>query len=202
VGQVALYAGLSQDITERRLAENEIRRLNADLEERVALRTAELEATACQLRARERLVHEQHAELELIYHNAPIGLAVLDRDLRYLRVNERIARMNGLLAAEHRGRSLREVCPALADSLEPIFRQVIATGQEVHDVLVPGALTNRPGEARDWLTHYVPVRGSDGEIGAVACVVHVVAAIPQAVSSGPPRVDAAVIAERATVILT
>lgn len=202
LGQVALFARLSQDITERRLAEHEIRRLNADLEERVALRTAELEATAGELRARERLVREQHAELELIYDNAPIGLAVLDRDLRYLRVNERIARMNGLPAAEHRGRTLREVCPALADPLEPIFRQVIATGREVHDVLVPGALTNRPGEERDWLTHYIPVRGSDGEIGAVACVVHVVAAIPRVVGSGPPRADAVAIAQGATVILT
>ncbi len=38
VGEVALYAGLSQDITDHKLAENEISRLNAELEEQVARR--------------------------------------------------------------------------------------------------------------------------------------------------------------------
>ena len=171
VGEVALYAGLSQDITEYKLAENEIRRLNADLEERVAQRTTELEAIALELRASEARVREQHAELELIYRNAPVGLAVFDRDLRCVRINERMAEINGLPAAEHLGRTLREVVPALADALEPILRQVIATGDEVHNLVLRGATAAQPGVERDWLAHYGPVCGNLGEIVGVACVV-------------------------------
>src|SRR5271163_4921799 len=39
---------------------------------------------------------EQFAELEQIYRTAPIGLAVYGPDLRYLRVNEHLARINGV----------------------------------------------------------------------------------------------------------
>ena len=38
----------------------------------------------------------QHlAELEALYRAADAGLALLDRDLRYVRLNERLAAMNG-----------------------------------------------------------------------------------------------------------
>ncbi len=50
-GRVIGYDGLISNITERRLAEEEIRRLNADLEDRVARRTAQLEAANKELEA-------------------------------------------------------------------------------------------------------------------------------------------------------
>jgi light-regulated signal transduction histidine kinase (bacteriophytochrome) len=50
-GGVKGYFGLAVDVTERAMAEREIRRLNEDLEERVAARTAELSATNEELRA-------------------------------------------------------------------------------------------------------------------------------------------------------
>ena len=59
-GRVSRYVGLAQDITARKDAEAEIRRLNAELEERVARRTAELEATALDLRRSQAdLLHAQ-----------------------------------------------------------------------------------------------------------------------------------------------
>jgi PAS domain S-box-containing protein len=50
-GITTRYVGLAQDITERKLCENVVRTLNAQLEERVAQRTAELEAITRELRA-------------------------------------------------------------------------------------------------------------------------------------------------------
>ncbi|WP_260293129.1 PAS domain S-box protein [Sedimenticola hydrogenitrophicus] len=50
-GKVISLRGTVQDITERKLAEQEIRRLNADLERRVAERTAELSAANRELDA-------------------------------------------------------------------------------------------------------------------------------------------------------
>ena len=48
-GQVNRMVGVSWDITEQKTAEEAIRRLNADLEQRVAQRTAEVAATAARL---------------------------------------------------------------------------------------------------------------------------------------------------------
>lgn len=55
-------------------------------------------------------------EVEAIYASAPVGLTVLDQDLRYVRINDRLAEINGLPAAEHLGRTVRDVIPDLADS--------------------------------------------------------------------------------------
>ena len=68
----------------------------------------------------------QLAELENIYQSVPIGLNVLDRDLRFVRINQLLAEINGLPVADHVGRTVQEVLPDLADvaeqMLRPIFR--------------------------------------------------------------------------------
>ena len=55
----------------------------------------------------EAAARRQQEELELIYASAPVGLCALDRDLRYLRINDRLAEINGIPAAEHIGRTVR-----------------------------------------------------------------------------------------------
>ncbi len=91
-----------------------------------------------------------------------------------MRINERIVEINGRPAADHLGRALREVVPALADGLEPIFRQVIATGDEVRNLMLRSATPAQPGVERYWLAHYGPVCGGLGEItgGRLCIAVH------------------------------
>lgn len=75
------------------------------------------------------LARQRITELEDLYHNAPVGLCLLDCDLRFIRINERLAEINDIPTAEHFGRTLREVVPVLADTIEPRFREVIQTGE-------------------------------------------------------------------------
>ena len=49
------------------------------------------------------------SELETIYDTVPIGLALIDRDLRYQRVNRALAELNGVAAPDHIGRTVREI---------------------------------------------------------------------------------------------
>ena len=58
-------------------------------------------------------------EIEDLYHNTPVGMCVLDRDLRFFRINERLAEINGIPAADHIGKSRRDMVPTLADEVEP-----------------------------------------------------------------------------------
>jgi PAS domain-containing protein len=71
--------------------------------------------------AAEELARQRLAELEDVYHNAPVGLCLLDRELRFLRINQRLAEINGIPAAEHIGKTVRELMPALADMVEPPY---------------------------------------------------------------------------------
>src|SRR5262245_41893444 len=47
---------------------------------------------------------EARALIDALYAGAPIGLAFLDRDLRFRQINARLAEMNGLPVADHIGK--------------------------------------------------------------------------------------------------
>lgn len=57
-------------------------------------------------------------ELSSIYNKAPVGIAALDRQLRFVRVNERLAAMNGRSVSEHIGPRVAEVIPDLASQAD------------------------------------------------------------------------------------
>lgn len=111
------------------------------------------------------------AELRIFYEYAPIGLYSVDREFRIVRVNEYLARLNNKPVAEHIGRTVREVIPHLADSLEPLFRQVIESRQPIHDVKIQWSLPDAPTELREKVSSYYPLEAEDGSIIGVSGVV-------------------------------
>jgi len=114
---------------------------------------------------------EQFAELEQIYRTAPIGLAVYGPDLRYLRVNEQLARFNGLQAERHRGLMTRDVNPDVAKAVEPYLRRVFSRGESILNVEIQGTTQSQSGAPRTWLASFHPLRGDSGVITAISVVV-------------------------------
>jgi PAS domain S-box-containing protein len=100
---------------------------------------------------------QQLAQIEAIYATAPIGLCFLDRERRYVQMNERLAEINGLSVAEHIGRTIGEILPEIAEKQEPIFEQVLQTGRPILNVEVRGTTPARPGVERCWLASYYPL---------------------------------------------
>jgi PAS domain S-box-containing protein len=109
-------------------------------------------------------------EIELIYDTAPVGLCVLDRALRFVRINGRLAEINGVPAAHHIGRTVREVLPALAEELEPGFRRVLETGRAALDIEVTGETPARPGVRRTWIESWLPLCDEVGEVVGINIV--------------------------------
>lgn len=138
-GTAVRMVGVIQDITSRKAAE-------------VALRSSEAQAK------------QQLAEIEAIYASAPIGLCVLDLELRFIRINEFLAQINGVSAADHLGRTMQEVLPELGEMQAGFFRQVLETGMPLLNYEVHGTIPARPDEERDWLVNYFPLRGHNHEI--------------------------------------
>ena len=114
---------------------------------------------------------EQFAELEQIYRTAPIGLAVYGPDLRYLRVNEQLARINGLPANHHPGLMTRDVNPDVAKAVELYLRRVFSRGESILNVEIQGGRQVEPGAERTWLVSFHPLRGANGVIFAISAVV-------------------------------
>jgi len=111
------------------------------------------------------------ALLDTLFGTAPVGLAFLDRDLRYVRVNAALAEINGLSVDEHLGRSLQEVLPEADSSLVGQLRSVIATGEPVTDPEVHIATPREPGRTRIFNASYYPVHSPDGEVIGVGAVI-------------------------------
>jgi PAS domain S-box-containing protein len=104
--------------------------------------------------------------LQLIYDTAPIGLAFLTPDCRYLQINQRLTEICGIPVADHIGRSVRDCVPALADSLERIVDSIVDTGEPVTGIEVVGQRPDQNVE-RSWITYWHPLRGANGDIVGV-----------------------------------
>jgi PAS domain S-box-containing protein len=125
------------------------------------------EAEAAQRRAEESL-----GVVDAVFGAAPVGLAFMDTSFHYVRVNEALAAINGLPVDEHFGRTLRDVLgDERAAEIEPFHRQVLETGEPVLDVAVEGVSAASPGEARNWLVSYYPVRDLSEDVIGVGVVL-------------------------------
>ncbi|MCE4553136.1 PAS domain-containing protein [Roseateles cellulosilyticus] len=109
-------------------------------------------------------------ELDSIYRSAPIGLAVLDREFRFLSINERLAEMNGVTVEAHLGRTVRELLPALADQAEPLLRQVLESGHAINDLEIRGETPAQPGVERVWREQIMPMRDEAGVVQRLSIV--------------------------------
>jgi PAS domain S-box-containing protein len=152
-GRATRAAGSFTDITDRKRAAHDLERAKEAAE------------------SANRAYQEQLAEMEQLYASAPVGLSLLDADHRYVRINERLARVGGKPIGEIIGRSVRDIVPQIAPGIEAIVDQVLATGTPALDIDIHGIAPGDPLTERDWLTSYYPVKSADGTPRYVGCVV-------------------------------
>lgn len=127
------------------------------------------ESSRAALRRSEATARRQLAEIQATYDTAPIGLCVIDRDLRYVRINERMAEINGLPAQAHLGRTVREIVPHLADELEETVTEVLTNATPIIGRKISGATRAADGE-RIWLQSYHPLRDEQDDVVGVNVV--------------------------------
>lgn len=124
------------------------------------------DAVARRTSCRQDDVFGQQPALQLIYDTAPIGLAFLSPDCRYLQINQRLTEICGISVEDHLGRSVRECVPGLAESVENIVRSIMQTGEPVTGIEVAGQCPGQ-NEKRSWITYWHPLRGPNDDIVGV-----------------------------------
>ena len=110
-------------------------------------------------------------DLAQLVDEAPVGMAVLDRELRYLLCNQKLADINGMPQEAHIGRTVAEIVPGIAPSVEAAFRTVLAGETEALEFRVTGTTAREPETLRTWVENVRPMAGPGG--GIVALVVTV-----------------------------
>ncbi|MCM2359632.1 MAG: PAS domain-containing protein, partial [Geobacteraceae bacterium] len=132
----AVHSALRNEVAERAEAEAEVRRLNAGLEERVAERTAELEAANRMLaeanqglREREAQVLESQCLLRAIIDNSTAIIYVKDLEGRYLMVNRRFEELFHVMREAVAGKTDHDLFPReQADAFRAFDQRVLAAG--------------------------------------------------------------------------
>lgn len=103
---------------------------------------------------------------------SPIGLAVLDTDLRYVLVNPALERINGVPAALHLGRRIADMLPGVdAATLETALRTVLATGSPLLDHQTTGRTPADPDHEHTWSVSFYRLDGAEGRVLGVAASV-------------------------------
>src|SRR5258708_30964451 len=117
-------------------------------------------------------MRESEAWLNAYFAASPSGMAMVDPQLRYMKVNQPLADITGVPLQSHIGKTIRETVPQLADILEPLYQEAFATGEPILNFALTGETNASPGELRDWQISYFPLMGDAGKRKADGSVVH------------------------------
>jgi PAS domain S-box-containing protein len=98
--------------------------------------------------------------LDILFATAPVGLAFVDGEGRFVRVNEALATISGHRVEDHIGRHASE----LLDGASADVEAVLADGR-------PRLEVERTVGSRHWVSSYTPVRGLQGELLGVGVTI-------------------------------
>lgn len=101
----------------------------------------------------------------MLWDTAPVGMCVLDADLRHVRLNQRFTELTGLPPEFYLGRTVREIAPKAWRKCRALFRQIAATGQPIRDIEFLRDTSS--GRERAWVAHWFPIKDARGRVVGV-----------------------------------
>ena len=110
------------------------------------------------------------ALIESLQQHAPVGIAFMDCDCRFQRVNHELAAISGVSRADHAGKTLPEVLPGLAEQLVALCQRA-RDGESASRIEISGITPASPGEERYFNVSLYPIRGGDQEVIGIGLVV-------------------------------
>ena len=110
-------------------------------------------------------------EIESIYASAPVGLAMFDGHLRFTKINDLLAALNGLSAEQHLGHNLQELFPELWSKIGHLYEKVLSTGEPLLNYETKAPAPFQPEVARDWLISLHPLKDDRGQAAGINAVV-------------------------------
>jgi PAS domain S-box-containing protein len=109
------------------------------------------------------------SQLQALYDGAPVGLAFLSPDLRYISINQQLAEMNDAPVQKHLGQLVREINPDVYPQIEPHLRRALA-GESVTAVEIEQQATERRHD-KAFLVSYLPAFDEAGEVVGISVAV-------------------------------
>ncbi|MEY9877320.1 PAS domain S-box-containing protein [Streptacidiphilus sp. MAP12-33] len=112
------------------------------------------------------------AVLDSFFTQAPVGMAVYDDQLRFVRLNDALARTNGVPVEEHLGRRITEVLPGLnGEEIEAVMHSVLTSGDPVVDARSHGLTASDPENEHAWSASYFRLEEPSGRVLGVSSTI-------------------------------
>jgi formate hydrogenlyase transcriptional activator len=111
------------------------------------------------------------SELENLYRSSPNGLCLLDPELRFIRLNQRMATINGKDIEDHLGLTISEVNPEIARQLISICKKAISTRQSVLKVEIDCTETISSGKRCHYRVSCSPIMFDQYKVTGVNLVI-------------------------------
>ncbi|RCJ26002.1 hypothetical protein A6770_26915 [Nostoc minutum NIES-26] len=157
-GELCEWVGMCVDISEQQAALRDRKQTEAEREQLLM-----------QLETEQILLLEANALLDIVFKNAPTGIGIWDEKLRYVRLNDALAEINGLPQAAHIGKTVAELLPGVGVEVMAALRHVVETGESILAQEASGETPAAPGKQRYWAVNYYPIKlpGGITWVGAI-----------------------------------
>ena len=136
--------------------------------ERVEASNAEINTAFTLMKEANRDRQSAQSLLDEVLSQAPVGIAVFDASMRFVRVNDAFAALTGHAAEAHIGQPVSTMMPAMMPTTESQLAQVLSSGAPTTNQL---AISAGVGARRSWMGSYFPVRGPGGEVTRAGAII-------------------------------
>lgn len=119
-----------------------------------------------------RLSGDSEAMLDILISSSPIGFAYLDRDLRYVKINPVLAKLNGFSVEDHIGRSIFDMLPsAAAKHAKVTLNRVLESGKPISDLEMELPIPGDDNRMHWFLGNFFPAHDPHGEIIGIGVAI-------------------------------
>jgi PAS domain S-box-containing protein len=118
----------------------------------------------------EALPAQRLSQLQAIYDGAPVGLCFLDRNLRYISLNQRFSDIDGIPLAAHLGKTVAELRPDFFPSVEEYLLRVL-DGEAIPETDITLPPRTEGGKERLLRVTYYPALDEADEVIGISVAV-------------------------------
>ncbi len=113
----------------------------------------------------------RQARFDAFFTDSPVGLCILDDQLRFVQINKMLAEMNGASEAEHIGKTVGEILPDIALTVEPLYQQILRTKEPILNLEISGKNERDPGIIRHIVASYFPLLDAENQAIGIGSVI-------------------------------
>lgn len=122
-----------------------------EADERIEAKEMELSLN----RKRNKITEDALEILDQTLNRSPIGFALVDKNFKFIRVNESLAIINGMAPNLYLGKTIREILPEYADAIESNVAKVLNSGDSISNLM--NCTHNNSGFLKILVSYY-PIR--------------------------------------------